>query len=104
MLTIGFGTLSEESRSRIPNPPQKSTTFMIGPPVPPLARLSHRPYPDVGHFRSPRQTEGTDDDRRDILGLQELVRMVRAAFDLMNVGLHRGGRAAKKHAQHAHAL
>src|SRR6476660_5438108 len=30
MLTIGFGMVSEYSRNRVPSPPQKSTTFMIG--------------------------------------------------------------------------
>jgi hypothetical protein len=29
MLTIGLGTASEYSRSRMPKPPQNSTTFMI---------------------------------------------------------------------------
>src|SRR3989442_10895756 len=39
MSTIGFGTLSSRSRSRIPNPPQNRTTFISGPP------LDGRPYP-----------------------------------------------------------
>jgi hypothetical protein len=29
MLTIGFGTVSECSRSRVPKPPQNSTTFIV---------------------------------------------------------------------------
>src|SRR6266404_782302 len=29
MLTIGFGTVSEYSRSRVPRPPQKRTTFIV---------------------------------------------------------------------------
>src|SRR5882724_2750211 len=30
IFTIGFGTVSEYSRRRVPRPPQKSTTFMVG--------------------------------------------------------------------------
>jgi hypothetical protein len=29
MFTIGFGIVSEYSLSRVPSPPQKSTTFMV---------------------------------------------------------------------------
>ena len=29
ILTIGFGTMSECSRNRVPKPPQKSTTFIV---------------------------------------------------------------------------
>jgi hypothetical protein len=32
MFTIGFGIVSENSRIRIPNPPQKRTTFIEAPP------------------------------------------------------------------------
>src|SRR2546422_2465074 len=35
ILTIGFGIVSEYSRSRVPRPPQKITTFMPAPPLPP---------------------------------------------------------------------
>src|SRR5581483_1871960 len=39
MLTMGLGMVSEYSRSRVPNPPQKRTTFTIDPP---LSRASCR--------------------------------------------------------------
>src|SRR5574338_981458 len=32
MLTMGLGMVSEYSRRRVPNPPQKRTTFTIDPP------------------------------------------------------------------------
>src|SRR3989344_1386045 len=55
MLTIGFGTVSEYSRSRVPRPPQNRTTFILF--LLPTADLSIGLWP-IHPFRVYRGTAG----------------------------------------------
>src|SRR4030095_9170155 len=80
MFTMGLGMVSENSRSRIPKPPQNRTTFIAV-----LAKLQtlERPHLDVSDLGGPRETQRVDDYGSNVTRLHQILGSIGSMLYLM---------------------
>ena len=58
-----------------------------------------RSYLDIRYFSGFRQTQSVDDNRRDIIGLNQFFRTIRSAFRSVYRGLHGTCRSSIEHTE-----